>query len=434
MEQCGNLSASVKHRKASGCFPTVGKNLFGTVLRPSFGSFMKSRKSSEAKMDSDSDDAFADMRQKYIEFADITSPSRPIRELRKMGKRNPFRIANLSAILGKKGLKGWFRFDMGTFENIYSQAKLYLIQEGRGMRCQVDPKDQLALTFHYFAHSHTLQSIQSEIKSVCEITIRSLHDMIHRSMSGLFKFIEAEGMPADPRRVLTDRKFRFFPHLKFVLDGVNVPIQLPHADAKPYISRIKGISFKSVVTTTREGWLVHQTETRKGAEHDMKTLVLGKGIGCGVTLKEFMTVEGRKKIPVAADGGFRGIDKLLPRSMVPHRRVRGVVTPAQQGENRRFGRQRIIIENFFARAKGLWKIIAVPYRGKVENMQYILPCCIWLTNEYNKDYPLRGPEWDPDRSSDDDDEVAGYSSQSDWSDEDGVLHAGADEVGDETSD
>ena len=75
---------------------------------------------------------------------------------------------------------------------------------------------------------------------------------------------------------------------------------------------------------------------------------------------------------------FKG--KLVKGSIVPCRRADGQLSPDDAVYNEQFAHDRIIVENFYARKKGLWRITRDTFRGDPGLMKFIIPVTFWLTD------------------------------------------------------
>jgi hypothetical protein len=100
---------------------------------------------------------------------------------------------------------------------------------------------------------------------------------------------------------------------------------------------------------------------------------------------------------VLADLGFQGCDKDTQDGIreleIPYKRLAdGVLTAEQQEYNFMLSRNRIIIENFFARLKGEFKIVKLPFQERIDTFEVVLEAAVWLTDFDISLRPLRSGE------------------------------------------
>lgn len=95
-----------------------------------------------------------------------------------------------------------------------------------------------------------------------------------------------------------------------------------------------------------------------------------------------------------ADGGYQGI--AYPEVIMSHRRPRSVrgeqrtqLSAIQIAFNRKLPSDRILVENFFSRLKGVFGILYSRYRCGVNSMETLVHICVALTNYLIERHPLR---------------------------------------------
>ena len=77
-------------------------------------------------------------------------------------------------------------------------------------------------------------------------------------------------------------------------------------------------------------------------------------------------------------------------AIVLFRATRGhPLTEAQRAFNDTVEGERVIVENYFGRLKGVWQILRGPYRGDLKMLPVIARVCVALTNLLLHDAPLR---------------------------------------------
>jgi hypothetical protein len=97
---------------------------------------------------------------------------------------------------------------------------------------------------------------------------------------------------------------------------------------------------------------------------------------------------------VLADKGYQGAGEIL-RSTIPKKKPKnGVLTPADKKRNERLSSDRIIVENFFGRLSGLWKVMRVTYKWGEDKYDQIMRLCVALTNYHIRINPLRAEDGD----------------------------------------
>jgi hypothetical protein len=284
------------------------------------------------------------------------------------------------------------------------------------------PDGKVTLLLNHCAHARTYAGQAEELSLIAgyPVTIRQVHAVITNTIKALYGYVSQAGavFPEHPEDCISERQFEHYSRIHFATDGCNFPLEKPMVNPRLYISGHKGISDKCIITTNTEGHVVHVTETSPGSHHDFYQVKSTLGVGCKKTLKSFMHRRNGGRFPVLADGGFRGIRKLLPHSKLPIRKPpHGELTDLEREKNRDLAHDRIIIENFNGRRRVLWKILRIPYRGDRDQHAMLVTILVWLTSEHIKRHPLRidQAELDDggDASSSEGDEYEGTSSEDD---------------------
>jgi hypothetical protein len=315
-----------------------------------------------------------------------------VEEIEKAAKLAQYTVDKHVAIIGEVGFGGYTRFPLDEFNEICAHIEDFARARDtlRGRRSPIDTRGRLALELHILAHNPTFTSMTTDLMTWCCMSERKLHGIHHGTIRLLSEYAKTEALPKDPRQVLpSTREFHFFPQINFVLDGENSPIQRVGKGGAGFKSGNKGWSTKVVSVHNAAGRVAWLSETYPGAPHDFKVTKEGKGFTNGLTIAESFNYGRGQCDPIMGDGGFQGIDKLVKGSIVPRRRVDGQLSPDDAVYNEQFAHDRIIVENFYARKKGLWRITRDTFRGDPGLMKFIIPVTFWLTDLSVQWHPLR---------------------------------------------
>jgi hypothetical protein len=96
-------------------------------------------------------------------------------------------------------------------------------------------------------------------------------------------------------------------------------------------------------------------------------------------------------LPILADLGYQGILHTCQGAILPHKKPPGrELTDEQKEHNRLVAKDRVIVENYFARWKTLFNIIhELLFRGSLKKLPFIVKLAIAMTNFYLLHHPLR---------------------------------------------
>jgi hypothetical protein len=178
------------------------------------------------------------------------------------------------------------------------------------------------------------------------------------------------------------------PEVVAAVDCTSVHIWQPRGDTSYWDAKNKIPALKILLAVSPDGLAVfvyiHELHTR-GAQHD-KTIFLRSG------LLDLVKLPGGEHAPMSFDRAWTGVQTLngYPEAVVLLRATRGhPLTEAQRAFNDSVECERVVVENYFGRLKGVWKILRETYRGGIALLPAIARTCVALTNLLLHDAPLR---------------------------------------------
>jgi hypothetical protein len=206
-------------------------------------------------------------------------------------------------------------------------------------------------------------------------TFHRIVDILNQNL----KFPETAEEAMGPEQVRLDNH----PRVRFIVDATNMKIQKPKRDAGIYRDRKKGYSMKVQITINAAGRAAHVSKVYAGSVHDFRVF---KKSG----LARFLKKRPRGHHAVVGDKGHLGIHKYIPEAIIPTRKPAGAeLTQAVRLENDSIGHDRVLVENFNARLKMLWRMVGQVYRGDLREFKKIIRVCVWLTDFDIAVRPLR---------------------------------------------
>lgn len=293
------------------------------------------------------------------------------------------------------GIKVMTGFTAEDFEELYCLVELSLIENGskRGRKSKLSKKDKLLLLLT-FLHSYVRLdkiSMDFNVKSSCAIkTIISTANSIHDTLINEFVIPIKKHEQLNKNIILTKN-----PSVALIVDATVFPIQKPamsFISAKAFYSEKHGFyCLKREVAVLPNGMAAFFSQCVPGAVHDFNLFKKRMGI-----YKEFLT----KEIPdlsvndnenmtqwaLMGDKGYYGETCL--RMILPPKNKK------LTDEEKEIYGERIIVENYFGRLKGLFNILCSEYRGSHENFDLLIDICMALANWNIKKNPLRIDDYD----------------------------------------
>lgn len=135
-----------------------------------------------------------------------------------------------------------------------------------------------------------------------------------------------------------------------LIDATEIPIQRPLKNQrKYYFGKEKSHTMKFEIQTDIRGKIIAVSGCYNGKTHDFKIRKMSDHVP--------------RDAFVLADSGYQGLQKLHPKTILPHKRRRKVpLTPEQKTHNTSLSSKRILVEHVFAQLKK-FKILGSTYRN-----------------------------------------------------------------------
>jgi hypothetical protein len=200
--------------------------------------------------------------------------------------------------------------------------------------------------------------------------------------------------------VTSGRMFVHHPDALYATDGTFQQANRPAgnmAEAMPYYSaKHKLYGYKVEVSVSRRGFAIDCTDHARGNTHDI-TLFRRTEAFLHTTRRKtdedralrdtgLLIAEYPDEWAALADKGYQGIEQHV-RCIHP---TKGTNLPAAIAQrNADISSDRIIVENWFGRLCGLWRICADKYRWSEDLYGDIFHTCAALTNYHIGFYPLQ---------------------------------------------
>ena len=196
---------------------------------------------------------------------------------------------------------------------------------------------------------------------------------------------------------LGTRVLKHFPEAKLIVDATLFEIDKPgdRTEAALYCSgKHHKYGTKLQVLVNTDGLCVHMSKLYPGSYHDKKVWDLsGAETFCRLPVSRDEPGIIRHH-QLLADGGYQGI--AYPEVIMPYRRPRSIpgeqrtqLSAAQIEFNRKLSSDRVLVENFFSRLKGVFGILYSRHRCGVNSMETLVHICVALTNYLIERHPLR---------------------------------------------
>ena len=248
------------------------------------------------------------------------------------------------------------------------------------------------------------------IDKVCTETAHAIADTLSKhyipasSITAVPRFTPGptDGAPERPGEYAIDHvrpRFEHHPGAGGACDSST--IQTEQVDHDRHLwdgkNRCAGVKIQALVNPQGRATHVYIRSPGTWASKHDKTIFIESG------LMERLTMPDGTIVPVIFD---RGYDGLVTRhgyrsAIVMRRRRRGrPLSTDDQMFNDIAEHERVIVENWFGRFKGMWKAMATGYRGDLKHLPAFATCCAALTNLCVRDAPLRRPAIIPPVASD----------------------------------
>lgn len=203
-------------------------------------------------------------------------------------------------------------------------------------------------------------------------------------------------IPKSPFKYTPTRKFSSFPEAIGAVDATLLPVAKPLDKIKNklyYSGKHCRHGVKLQVCCAPDGMCIHFGGICPGSQHDFK-LFKESGLVKALTTHATRNSGGSVTRPpqLLADGGYLGICNKYLEARIPFRRHARTLSKEQADFNKKLGRDRVIVENYFGRMKKYWGILACPYRCELNSMEVLARMCVSLTNLKLIASPLRSLE------------------------------------------
>jgi len=301
----------------------------------------------------------------------------------------PFSFEAIVEKEGERATKSIFGFEVGEIREIGEVVGPCLKQLGRGRR-GLAAIDTLAIFLCWASSGLTLDKISTFLKLSRTRISRNIKKFIKRSGDMLIsRFI--------PQTIDSERsviKFTNFPAAIGAVDATVVPICRPQDHARQvffYDGKHHDHTFKFQLLVAPDGVALHRSKVVECKKHD-KRLFDESGIIDFITFElQVRRATRLSRHAILADSGYTGITDSIPEAVVslknsPDREL----TEDELAFNRSLASDRMIVENYFARMKTLFGIIAEDYRGDLFDLNELIQILVALTNFHISKHPLRG--------------------------------------------
>jgi hypothetical protein len=202
---------------------------------------------------------------------------------------------------------------------------------------KLDLRSMVMILLMYYRHYVTQRFIGAlfgiDVASVCRI-IKKLEPLLSQVM----KLPKRTGLQPEELESL-------------IIDATENQIERPKMEQKQYYSgKKKRHTIKTEIRVTREGKILHVSESVPGSVHDFALLKRGDKIP--------------KNTRVYVDSGYQGIQDIHKESEYPYKKhMRGELAEEEREYNTALSRIRVKVENVIAKVK-VFKIMTERYRNK----------------------------------------------------------------------
>ena len=137
-----------------------------------------------------------------------------------------------------------------------------------------------------------------------------------------------------------------------LIDATEQPCERPKKKQSPYYSgKKKRHTLKTEIRVTKEGRIVHVSQTKPGSVHDFALYKSQKPLY-------------HKDTRAYVDSGYQGLHKLHKNTEYPYKSSKThPLTQEEKEYNRGLSRVRVVVEHTFSKLKN-FKILSYPYRNK----------------------------------------------------------------------
>ena len=282
------------------------------------------------------------------------------------------------------------RFPAETFEMICELVKPVFHHPGcSGKQSNMSYKDQIFMTLYFLAQYPTLDALAFTFKR----SQGMITDVIHRTLELIAPILRENFIRFIPLPVQQQHGWGLAAYPNVVGIGDASLINTNKSKQKPrshYSGKHKLFGVKIQCITSCNGIVMDLVSMIPGSVHDFKIFQENQTYllftGHAWENGEHRDVKYQGLFDSGYQGAGRLMDALLPMRRLPHQEL----TAEQYNHNQELSSQRIIVENFFGRLKGCWKILAGKYRGQYSLLKDAIDVCVSLTNLLVVKYPLRG--------------------------------------------
>ena len=209
-------------------------------------------------------------------------------------------------------------------------------------------EDQLTLTLMLLASGDSPKKLAGRTNLKEPLVRRTVTHVIKHITSPLKKNFVWFNRQGDPPPVT----FENFPRIVAVMDASVVGVPRPRNNDKArrlYSGKHKLHCVKVQTIHDVNGRLMHLSHVVPGSVHDFALFKKAH------VTKEFKRSFGNNA-GILVDKGYTGIQNYIPQSVVPKKKPKnGSLTYEESERNKLIGKARIIIENFYGRAKNYFK-------------------------------------------------------------------------------
>lgn len=183
------------------------------------------------------------------------------------------------------------------------------------------------------------------------VTFKFLEVLFELNESNIYRHIKRlEPMLASVIKIKKNRKLTQSDLETILIDVTEVQIQRPvKKQRKFYSGKKKKHTIKFEIQTSSKGKILNISKGYHGRIHDFKIRKMSEHIP--------------KNVEALVDSGYQGLQKLHPKTILPHKRRRKTeLTPEQKAHNKALSSKRVSVEHVFAQLKK-FKILGSIYRN-----------------------------------------------------------------------
>jgi len=277
-------------------------------------------------------------------------------------KKNRFSFDDFVDQRGATAAKDVFGFEVGEVRELCAVLEPCIRKSGRGRR-GMSAIDVLAIFLCWATSGLPFTKISSLLGGISKSTVeRNVKIIVTRAKTILVQ----KFLPQSLDRQRTTLTFTNFPNAVGALDATVVTIWKPSDKEKQkfyYDGKHKDHTIKFQILVGPDGVALHLSQIVEGKKHDKKLFDESDIL----SFLSYDRVVGRAtrivRHQILCDSGYVGINSTIPEAQIALKKpAGGELTAEEKAYNKNLSHDRVIVENFFARMKVLFGIVAEDYR------------------------------------------------------------------------